>query len=243
LTSSLSATRLLVPHRRAPFATGRNTRTSPTMDTASVLSEMNLPWEAMEDDGCGNYGLACALAEASPAAKAARLAPEARPAARLSHLLKQLDEPLFPNTIQKPDPKVKAERAAAAAAAGPITADTVFEPQPLHFKMPHGYWMREGCAVAVDEDDLVYVFCRGNMPVLVFDIDGNLVNAWGNPTPFAGSTVFKDPYGNPAAGWIGNEWVSTHGIFVDHEGYLWYGPLQPPRSCALPSPLVSGTLC
>ena len=213
------------------------------MDTASVLSEMNLPWEAMEDDGCGNYGLACALAEASPAAKAARLAPEARPAARLSHLLKQLDEPLFPNTIQKPDPKVKAERAAAAAAAGPITADTVFEPQPLHFKMPHGYWMREGCAVAVDEDDLVYVFCRGNMPVLVFDIDGNLVNAWGNPTPFAGSTVFKAPYGNPAAGWIGNEWVSTHGIFVDHEGYLWYGPLQPPRSCALPSPLVSGTLC
>ena len=81
--------------------------------------------------------------------------------------------------------------------------------------------MREGCAVAVDEDDLVYVFCRGNMPVLVFDIDGDLVNAWGNPTPFAGSTVFTDPYGNPAAGWVGNEWVSTHGIFVDHEGFLW----------------------
>ena len=81
--------------------------------------------------------------------------------------------------------------------------------------------MREGCCVAVDSDDLVYVFCRGNMPVLVFDIEGELVNAWGNPTPFAGSHVYTDPYGNSAAGWVGNEWVSTHGIFIDHEEHLW----------------------
>ena len=59
--------------------------------------------------------------------------------------------------------------------------------------------MREGCCVAVDSDDLVYVFCRGNMPVLVFDIEGELVNAWGNPTPFAGSHVYTDPCAPPAA--------------------------------------------
>ena len=27
--------------------------------------------------------------------------------------------------------------------------------------------------------------------------------------------------GQPSAGWIGNEWVSTHAIFIDHEDNLW----------------------
>jgi hypothetical protein len=38
--------------------------------------------------------------------------------------------------------------------------------------VPHGVWLREATAVAVDSQDRVYVFNRGNQPVLVFDADG-----------------------------------------------------------------------
>ena len=36
--------------------------------------------------------------------------------------------------------------------------------------------MREATSVAVDKDDNVYVFNRGNQPVLIFDTNGNLLN-------------------------------------------------------------------
>ena len=43
-----------------------------------------------------------------------------------------------------------------------------FAPAADHFKIPHGLWLREATAVAVDSADHVYVFSRGNMPVMVF---------------------------------------------------------------------------
>jgi hypothetical protein len=42
----------------------------------------------------------------------------------------------------------------------------------------HGIYLLEATSVAVDKDDNVYCFNRGNMPVLVFDIDGNLIRHW-----------------------------------------------------------------
>eukprot|EP01045_Picozoa_sp_COSAG04_P016094 COSAG04_NODE_1317_length_7248_cov_10.699119_8_plen_190_part_00 len=53
------------------------------MSTADMLSAMPLPWDAKEAQVCGNYAMAMAIAEASPMAKLAKLAPEARPAARM----------------------------------------------------------------------------------------------------------------------------------------------------------------
>ena len=62
-----------------------------------------------------------------------------------------------------------------------------YEPCPLHFKVPHGIFIHEATSVAVDSDDNAYCFNRGNMPVLVFDRDGNLIRFWGNSTPYAGT--------------------------------------------------------
>ena len=56
-------------------------------------------------------------------------------------VLKQINEPLFPPidpARRERSRALKAERVAAAEAAGPVTGATVYEPQPLHFKLPHG---------------------------------------------------------------------------------------------------------
>lgn len=53
------------------------------------------------------------------------------------------------------------------------------------------YWsqadlQRYRCCVSVAHR---YVFNRGNMPMIVFDPDGNCINFWGNPTPNIGQGV------------------------------------------------------
>src|SRR5690606_34645729 len=51
--------------------------------------------------------------------------------------------------------------------------------------------------------------CAGAPPVLSFDPEGNLVQAWG---------------GLPGENYQGYEWpTSNHGIFIDHLGYVWLG--------------------
>src|ERR687883_1872350 len=65
-------------------------------------------------------------------------------------------------------------------------------------RIPEGYAYVEVAGVACDSRDRVYVFNRGAYPVIVFDKEGQFVNAWGKG-------VFKNP----------------HGIFIDHEDYLW----------------------
>jgi hypothetical protein len=62
-----------------------------------------------------------------------------------------------------------------------------YEPVPLWGKIPHGITFRgSATSVAVGAEDRVYVFNRGNYPLLVFDPDGNLldysqVNDYGRP--------------------------------------------------------------
>ena len=101
---------------------------------------------------------------------------------RIQSLLAQLQP------IQRPLAIYQYEKPTAGLAAA-VTGDTVYEPVPYHFKIPHGLFMREATSVAVDSDDNVYVFNRGNMPMLVFDPDGNCIDHWGNPTPNIGQGV------------------------------------------------------
>ncbi|HTX55156.1 MAG TPA: peptidyl-alpha-hydroxyglycine alpha-amidating lyase family protein [Candidatus Baltobacteraceae bacterium] len=46
-------------------------------------------------------------------------------------------------------------------------------------KLPPGYRYQECSDVAVDSKDNVYVFCRGEHPVIVYDRDGNFLRSWG----------------------------------------------------------------
>ncbi len=103
----------------------------------------------------------------------------------------------------------------------PVTADTKYEPVPLWAKIPHGLWLREATSVAVDSEDRVYVFNRGNMPVLVFDPDGNLIHMWGNSDPYEGVTDFIDQYGNPSKIWKNSAYTWAHSVRADHEDNIW----------------------
>ena len=46
-------------------------------------------------------------------------------------------------------------------------------------KLPDGWEFRDVAAVAVDSKDRVYVFNRGEHPMIVFDRDGNFLRSWG----------------------------------------------------------------
>ena len=96
-----------------------------------------------------------------------------------------------------------------------------YEPVPLHFKVPHGIFIHEATSVAVDSHDNCYCFNRGNMPVLVFDPQGNLIRMWGNATPYEGTVETTDPYGNKSSRWLGTEFVRPHAITIDKQDNVW----------------------
>ena len=55
-------------------------------------------------------------------------------------------------------------------------------------KLPEGFRWSEANAVAVDSLDHVYIFNRGEHPVMVFDRDGRLLESWGEG-------MFRRPHG------------------------------------------------
>ena len=55
-------------------------------------------------------------------------------------------------------------------------------------RLPEGWSFVEVAGVAVDSQDRVYVFNRGQHPMIVFDKDGRFLNAWGEG-------VFTNPHG------------------------------------------------
>ena len=55
-------------------------------------------------------------------------------------------------------------------------------------KLPEGWSFVEVVDVAVDTKDRVYVFCRGEHPLIIFDREGNFVNSWEQG-------IFQRPYG------------------------------------------------
>jgi DNA-binding beta-propeller fold protein YncE len=55
-------------------------------------------------------------------------------------------------------------------------------------KLPEGWFYREATAVDVDSKDNVYVFNRGNHPMIVFDSNGSVLRSWGEG-------MFTNPHG------------------------------------------------
>ena len=49
-------------------------------------------------------------------------------------------------------------------------------------KLPEGWEFKDAAAVAVDSKDRVYVFNRGEHPMMVFDREGNFLKSWGEGT-------------------------------------------------------------
>ena len=54
-----------------------------------------------------------------------------------------------------------------------------YEAVPGWAKLPEGWSFREIGAVGVDRHDNLYVFNRGEHPMMVFDRDGNFLRSWG----------------------------------------------------------------
>ena len=59
------------------------------------------------------------------------------------------------------------------------TGDYIYEPVEDWAKLPPGWSFKEIGSVGVDRQDNVYVFNRGEHPMMVFDRDGNFLRAWG----------------------------------------------------------------
>jgi DNA-binding beta-propeller fold protein YncE len=59
------------------------------------------------------------------------------------------------------------------------SGDFIYRVDPEWGVLPAGWDLRDVAAVAVDRKDNVYVFNRGQHPMIVFDRDGNFLRAWG----------------------------------------------------------------
>lgn len=66
--------------------------------------------------------------------------------------------------------------------------DFGYEPDDCWAKLPPGWSWREAAAVATDRQGRVYVFNRGEHPVIVLDRDGTFLAAWGEG-------IFTRPHG------------------------------------------------
>lgn len=91
---------------------------------------------------------------------------------------------------------------------------------PFHFKIPHGMHIDEVCDMVTDKEDNVYCLTRGNVPVIVFNKNGDYINSWGNDNPFAGFSIYNDDLGENIK-WEGSLFVSPHSISIDEEENLW----------------------
>jgi hypothetical protein len=86
-----------------------------------------------------------------------------------------------------------------------------WEPVPYWAKIPHGMTFRgSATSVAVDSQDRVYVFNRGSHPLMVFDRDGNMLEAWDDREMFTRPhSIYIDPNDDL---WL----VDDGGSFIDH---------------------------
>jgi hypothetical protein len=102
-----------------------------------------------------------------------------------------------------------------AAAAG-VTEIPTFQPDPSWPTIPNNWVLGQVASVAVDRRDHVWVLQRPSTlepeemsraapPLLEFDHEGNFVQGWGGARP-------------------GYPWPqSEHGVFVDHNDFVWVG--------------------
>ena len=66
-------------------------------------------------------------------------------------------------------------------------------------QLPAGYTHRDVAGVAIDGEDRVYLICRGDHPIIVYDRKGNFLGSWGE----------------------GQFTLRTHGIAVDSKGDVY----------------------
>src|SRR5882724_6932230 len=59
------------------------------------------------------------------------------------------------------------------------SGDYTYEPVENWARLPPGWSFKEIGGVGVDFKDNVYVFNRGEHPMIVFDRDGNFLRSWG----------------------------------------------------------------
>ena len=59
------------------------------------------------------------------------------------------------------------------------SGDYTYEPVETWAQLPPGWSFKEIGGVGVDQKDNVYVFNRGEHPMMVFDREGNFLRAWG----------------------------------------------------------------
>ena len=73
------------------------------------------------------------------------------------------------------------------------SGDWMFEPVEDWAKLPPGWSFTEIGGVGVDSKDNVYVFNRGEHPMIVFDRDGNFLRSWGEGVFPRAHGVFMAP--------------------------------------------------
>ena len=63
-------------------------------------------------------------------------------------------------------------------------------------KLPEGWEFRDVAGVAVDSKDNVYVFNRGDHPMMVFNKDGEFIKSWGEGVFPRAHGITMSPDGN-----------------------------------------------
>ncbi|MBF15939.1 MAG: peptidylglycine alpha-amidating monooxygenase [Chloroflexi bacterium] len=76
--------------------------------------------------------------------------------------------------------------------------ESFFSPEPFWAKLPHPIFFKEATSVSVDSEDNVYVFNRGEHPLIIFDKNGNFIKTIGE-----------------------GEFIRPHGIEIDSEDNLY----------------------
>ena len=108
-------------------------------------------------------------------------------------------------------------------ARGPMATSLRYDPMLLHFMIPHGIYLHEAACVAVDSFNRVVCFNRGSMPLMIFDVNGHLMNVerWnGTRDLFAGYDPYESEV-NKAVRWRESEFVKPHGLTIDENDELW----------------------
>ena len=78
----------------------------------------------------------------------------------------------------------------------------VYQANDAWHSVPDGMPMGEAVGVATDSRDRVYVFTRGDQPVMIFDRDGNFLQSWGTAGGISGHRA-DDEFVRPHGIWIG----------------------------------------